>query len=100
MAEVIGAAFLGLTTFIKKQKGENLLKEVIKIAGTSTEEIFAKRILTVGWYPYEGYAKFLNAVVGRIGGGDITFARQMGVIAAKRDLETIYSEYKSKSDPV
>jgi len=99
MAEVVGAAFLGLTKHVKEQKGVNFLNAVVEDAGDTTKAIFAKRIIMLDWYPYSSYAGFLRALDRKLGKGDLTYCHELGMIAAQRDAQTIYSLYKEKAKP-
>ncbi len=99
MAEVIGAAFLGITKYIKDSHGKEILEKIIEQAGEAAKEAYGKKIITVVWYPYEAYIHLLRAADKVMGSGDLTFARELGIVAAKKDFDTVYSMYKEKADP-
>jgi len=98
MAEVIGAAFLGLAKYVKNERGSDFLNKVIQDAGATTGEVFVKRIITVGLYPYKAYVDFLKSLDRHLGRGDLSYCRKLGEVAAKRDIETIYGMYKKTGE--
>jgi len=98
MAEVIGAAFLGVAKYVKNERGEDFLNKVIQDAGATTGEVFVKRIVTVGLYPYKAYIDFLKSLDRHLGRGDLSYCRKLGEIAARRDFEIIYSMYKKTGE--
>ena len=99
MAEVIGAAFLGPIKHVKEKKGAEFLDVIVETAGAVTQNALMKRIITVGWYPYEAYAKLITAIDKHMGLGDLSYCRKLGIIAAERDVQTVYKMYGEGTKP-
>jgi len=99
MAEVTGAAFLGFIKHVRDSKSPDFLNLVIQDSGAVTGAVLTQRVITVGWYPYQAYTDFIKSLDRNMGRGDLEFCRQLGEIAAKRDLETIYDMYMEERNP-
>lgn len=93
-AQANGKAFLGLIRFIKDNGGEDLLKQIVKEAGPTTEKTFEKRIMVSSWYPYPAFTNFMDAIAKKVGRGEYQYCRKIGAIAGTRDLGTIFKIYK------
>lgn len=100
MAEAIGAAFLGIIRYVKDQRGSDYLESVIQQSNDELKKIFARKIITIGWYPYKSYGDFLTLVDRLLGRGDGESCREVGKFAAKRDMDSIYSIYKERAKPI
>jgi hypothetical protein len=90
VAEVSGRAFLGLIRHVKDTQGDAVLREIVAEAGGATRGVFTAKIGVHDWYDYGAYTAFLRAIDRKLGNGDRTFCRELGAIAGKRDLGTIF----------
>jgi hypothetical protein len=90
VAEVSGRAFLGLTRYVKDTRGDEFLRGIVTEAGPATVRVFATKIGVHDWYEYPAYTAFLRAIDRQMGNGDRKFCREIGAIAGKRDLGTIF----------
>lgn len=100
MAEAIGAAFLGIIRYVKDHRGKDYLDAILQQCDEEFKKIFARKIITVGWYPYRAYGDFLTLADRSMGRGDGELCREIGKFAAVRDMDTIYSIYKEKAKPI
>jgi len=99
MAEVNGREFLGLIKHIKENGGPEFLQEVLEEAGEVTKRIFSKRVLALGWYPYQGYVDLIKAIDRKMGTGDLAYCWKLGEIAANLDLGSFLNVYKISGGP-
>ncbi len=99
MAEVNGREFLGLIKHIKESRGADFLKEVLDQAGEVNRKIFSKRVLALGWYPYQGYVDLIRAIAKKMGNGDPAYFRKLGEVAASLDLGSFLNVYKISGGP-
>lgn len=90
-------AFLGLIRFVKSTYGADRLAELIDHAPTATQLACSERLRSLGWYPYEGFAGFLEAADATFGTGDLAFCRQLGHESAKLDLESTFGDFRANA---
>lgn len=88
--EVRGSAFLGVLGFIRDSAGPEALTRVIDSGGRAARAVFSERIRKLGWYPYAGYAAFLEAADRELGSGDLRYCVRLGREASRRDLNTVF----------
>jgi hypothetical protein len=91
--EVSGKAFLGVIRYVKDARGSDFLGSVVDAGAASTKAVFARPIRAGDWHPYEAYAGFLRGLERSMGRGDGRLARQLGEVAGKRDLGTVFRVY-------
>ncbi len=92
-AEASGKAFLGIIRHVKDTHGLDFLGSLVHGSGEPTKRAFARPIRATDWHPYEAYAGFLRALERGMGKGDGKLAHQLGEIAGKRDLGTVFRVY-------
>ena len=94
MARVSGVPILGIVKFIKKNlKGESIDDLLRMLEDQEDREVLQKRVLPTEWYPYRTYVNLLKLVDKHFGRGDLSFAREMGRMAADSDLTGIYRAF-------
>jgi hypothetical protein len=91
--EVSGKAFLGVIRHVKDRHGGDFLGDVVSACPDATRRAFDRAIRANDWHPYEAYGGFLRELEKRIGTGDGAVARELGAIAGRRDLGTIFRVY-------
>ncbi len=96
MARVIGVSVVALIKFIKsqlKKRHQNFDEFLLKLKDEKGRQVFAKRILSSDWYPYDVFTDLLTLAVDEFGGGDPMYARQMGRLTADGDLMGVYKAF-------
>jgi hypothetical protein len=93
MARVRGMAFLGTARFVRRTYGETTLQRIIAAAPAETRHTFRKRIDGLGLHPYESFVGLLRSADRVLGCGDLTFCRNIGDVAARDDLATVFKVY-------
>lgn len=93
-AEARGTAFLGILKHVRVTLGPNAVSRAIAVAPAATRDVLAKRVLKLRWYPYEAYAGFLGALEQEFAAGNEDYCRELGAVAAERDLSTIYKIFR------
>jgi hypothetical protein len=96
--EASGRAFLGLIRHIKDAHGPDVLREIVNEASAETRAVFATPIKVMGWYPYPALVGFLGAAERRLGKGQ-PYCRELGAVAGRRDLGTIFRIYRALASP-
>jgi hypothetical protein len=97
---VKGVAFLGILKYIKTLPGgEALLPKVIAALSPEAKQICQRKVIAVVDYPYPVFISFLRAADQVAGQGDLSMCRELGVYAAKRDIESVYNIYKKRARP-
>jgi hypothetical protein len=97
--EVSGKAFLGVIRHVKDTRGRPFLEKVVDASGEATRRVFADAIRATDWHPYEAYAAFLRELERSMGKGDPGFGRELGVVAGRRDLGSIFRVYVALASP-
>jgi hypothetical protein len=96
---VSGRAFLGLISLIKEQEGPQAIEKIIAQSGKLLSSIFSERIRVLSWHPYEPYVEFLCILDRTLGKGDYAFCRQLGKLAGKHDLVSIFKVFTTLASP-
>jgi hypothetical protein len=91
--EASGKAFLGIIRHVKDARGSDFLAALVSESPDATKAVFSRPIRATDWHPYEAYAGFLRALEKGMGKGDGELARQLGEVAGKRDLGTVFRVY-------
>jgi hypothetical protein len=99
MARVRGMAFLGAAHWIKGRYGDDTLKRIVDDAGPATQETFATRIDGLKLEPYPSFVGLLHSADRHLGTGDLAYARTLGDLAARFDLQTIFRGYAVRPKP-
>lgn len=99
---VKGPHLLGLLKYTGEKVGPegrvNLIKSLdnedqtvfLKSAGSSEPQV----ISLAEWYPYKAFKNFLNAIVGKVGNGDVNLSKKIGHWGALRDFDPKKGIYK------
>jgi len=97
---VKGVAFLGIFKYLKtRPEGEALLAKVLAALSPEAGQVCRKKVIAVVDYPYPIYVNLLRAVDQVFGRGDLRICRELGVFAAIRDIETVYTLFKRRAQP-
>jgi hypothetical protein len=97
---VKGTAFLGTIKFIKTQpRGEASLEKLLGQMAPEHAQIFKRKIIAIGNYPYPVYIEMIRLADRLLGKGNFDLCRKMGFFSAKRDYESIYNLYKQSPRP-
>ena len=99
MAEASGMAVLGALRFVKARSDSDGLDRVVETAGHSVRAALAQRVRTLSWYPYEVYVALLTAIDRELGTGDLSLCRELGELAGRTDLKSVFSFYQQADDP-
>jgi hypothetical protein len=97
--QVSGRAFLGLLKHIAESGQPGALDAVVRGAGAAVGAIFASRIRHSGWYDYDAYVAFLRSADATLGRGDTLYCRELGAVAGRMDLGTIFRVYAALASP-
>ena len=98
--ETSGWLFLGLIRFVKSAMSEQHLKNLIATVPEETQQrVFAEIIRPVTWYLYEDFAASLRALDAIAGHDNGKTIKLLGIDGGKRMLDTIFSVYRSMSNP-
>lgn len=93
LADVSGKAFLGLIRHVKDTRGGDFLGALVAGAPPATREVFRAPIRASDWHTYAAYTGFLGELVRVMGRGLPSFAKELGAVAGKRDLGSIFRVY-------
>src|SRR5512140_800605 len=88
MAQVKGQAIRGLLKSVKESGWS--IPAVLAAVPEAQRAAFAKPIVVSAWYPYEAFGSLLHTVDRMHGRGDLALCRELGRIAAIRDLGTTF----------
>lgn len=94
-----GKAFLGLISHIKSEHGPELLGRVVEEGGAQLPAVFSTRISIASWHPYAAYVELLRQIERRLGTGSGEACRELGAVAGRRDLGTIFRLYRILASP-
>ncbi len=97
MAEMKGLGVLELVKLVKKVAREKGVENVAQFLGLTGSHVFADRVLTSTWYPYEEFAKLLRGSRRLIGGREPDYYEEMGRIKAETDLANTLSSFSHRS---
>lgn len=97
--EVRGAAFLEPLRHVRDVAGRETLDEIVADGGPAVRAVFAAPIRKLGWYPYDAYSAFLQAIDRHLGVGDGEYGRTLGGSAGERDLGTVFRIYATIASP-
>ncbi len=92
-------AFLGTARFVKRNHGEVMLSRIVADAGPEAQQTFGKQIDGLGLHPYAAFVGLLRSADRHLGNGDLSYCREIGDVAARHDLETIFRVYKVRPEP-
>lgn len=98
MAQVKGVAILGLIKFIKGTM-KDTLPRIIKALPPETKKYLDQHIMFAQWYPYSVYTDLIKTVDRVDGKGDLSSCIELGRLAAKNDLASVYKVFANYSDP-
>lgn len=97
---VKGIAFLGIFKYLKTQaQGEAWLGQVMDTLSPAAQQVCRRKLIAVGDYPYPVFINFLRTVDQVAGRGDLALCRHLGVLAATRDIASVYNLYKRRASP-
>ena len=99
MARVRGMAFLGAAHHIKHTYGPDVLGEVVAAAGPATRKTFERKIDGLSLQPYASFIGLLRSFDERLYRGDLRGCRELGDLAARYDLKTIFKGYAIRPAP-
>jgi hypothetical protein len=99
MPRVRGMAFLGTARYVREKYGEATLRRIVEDAGPEAVRTFRKRIDGLGLHPYEAFVGLLRSADRHLGRGDLRFVRNIGDVAARNDLATIFKVYAVRPSP-
>jgi len=85
-----GVSLLHFHDFVQSRFGDEAWGEVLYKLKPDAREIFTRRILASGWYPYPTYVEAVKIVVECFLDGDIRRAREIGAYNLESSLNTIY----------
>ena len=92
--EARGTAFLGILKHVRIAFGPEAVDGAIASAPAATREVLSRRVLKLRWYPYEAYAGFLRTLADRFAHGNLAYCRELGTVAAYRDLSTVLKIFR------
>jgi hypothetical protein len=92
--EARGTAFLGVLKHVRVAFGADAVSEAIASAPSATREVMSRRVLKLRWYPYDAYAGFLRLLADRFASGNLDYCRELGAVAAYRDLNTVLKIFR------
>jgi hypothetical protein len=72
-----GLCFMGLVSFVRHRFGQNTLYQILD-GLVDDPEVFVGSLEPFRWYPSELYSEIFEAVMGELGNGDPSFAREIG----------------------
>lgn len=85
MPQIKGMALRGSLKYVKESNHPGGIDGVLAELPAAVQPIFARRILTGDWYPYEAYAALLTVIDRRLGRGDLSLMPQLGHYAVRQD---------------
>jgi hypothetical protein len=97
--EARGTAFLGILKHVRIAFGADALEAAVARAPAETRDVLSRRVLKLRWYPYEAYAGFLRMVVESFASGNDAYCRELGTVAAHRDLKTVFKLFRALYGP-
>jgi hypothetical protein len=89
MAQIKGTALRGLLKHAKEGGHPGGIAGLLDELPPAAREVFDRRILASGWYPYLAYAELLNALTARASDRG-AFLHQLGRQLAKQDAGTTF----------
>jgi len=99
LAQIRGMAFLGMARFVKHRSGLSALSQLVADAGPEAQAVFKRPINGLELHPYAAFVGVLRAVDRLMGNADLEYCRQVGDVAARADLETLFRVYAVRPDP-
>jgi len=96
---VSGKAFLGLISHLRSTHGPELLDRLVEDGDPWMRAAFERRILVTSWHPYAAFAGLLSQIEQHLGTGNGERCRELGAVAGRRDLGTIFRLYRILASP-
>lgn len=97
--QVSGKAFLGLISHLKSAHGPELLAGMLEEGESEMRAVFERRIAINSWHPYVAYVELLRQIERRLGSGNGDTCRELGAVAGRRDLGTVFRLYRVLASP-
>jgi hypothetical protein len=97
VARVKGFALRGLLKSVKESGGS--IPAVVAAIPEAERQDFARPIVTSEWYPYGAFVSLVRAIDRVQGKGDLGRARELGRLAAARDLGGIFRIISTVASP-
>lgn len=99
MRRLKGAVILGRLAYLDQEVPAAAREQIMAALAASHRTQLERRILPGDWYPFELYLDLVGALVRIVGGGDPSFARQLGRYAARAQLASSYQAFVRPGEP-